>query len=87
MGIAESLYPQGRPSVLRTGMSGPHGTFPCPLLQGAKERAQQPLKQQQPPKQQQQQQQQQQQEQQHSSFEDELSEVFENQSPDAKHRG
>ena len=54
-------------------------------LQGAKERAQQPLKQQQPPKQQQQQQQQQQ-EQQHSSFEDELSEVFENQSPDAKHR-
>ncbi|XP_021058001.1 chromogranin-A [Mus pahari] len=39
-------------------------------FQGAKERAQQPPKQQQ---------------QQHSSFEDELSEVFENQSPEAKH--
>lgn len=41
-------------------------------LQGAKERAQQQPKQQQ-------------QQQQHSSFEDELSEVFENQSPAAKH--
>lgn len=50
----------------------PHGTFPCPFLPGAKKRAQQQPKQQQ-------------QQQQHSSFEDELSEVFENQSPAAKH--
>ncbi|XP_038193602.1 chromogranin-A [Arvicola amphibius] len=45
-------------------------------LQGAKERAQQQPKQQE---------EQQQQQQQHSSFEDELSEMFENQSPEAKH--
>lgn len=50
----------------------PHGTFPCPFLPGAKERAQQQPKQQQ---------------QLHSSFEDELSEVFENQNPEAKHGG
>ncbi|KAM7323574.1 hypothetical protein ACRRTK_017680 [Alexandromys fortis] len=51
-------------------------------LQGAKERAQQQPKQQEEPKQQEDPQQQQQQ---HSSFEDELSEMFENQSPEAKH--
>lgn len=55
----------------------PYGTFPCPFLPGAKERAQQQPKQLQ----------QQQQQQQHSSFEDELSEVFENQSPEVKHGG
>ncbi|XP_059135664.1 chromogranin-A isoform X2 [Peromyscus eremicus] len=47
-------------------------------LQGAKERAQQQPKQQA---------EQQKPQQQHSSFEDELSEVFENQSPEAKHGG